>query len=83
LTPNIIAAENVSKDLEPSALDDNIVLLERVVIAVGVLCSFQKLLVAMSEASGVLDSALLTVKVGVLKLEYLAELFIAVVPVML
>jgi hypothetical protein len=60
------------------------VLLERVVIAVGVLCSFQKLLVAMSEvASGVLDSTLLTVKVGVLELEYLAELFIAVVAVML
>jgi hypothetical protein len=83
LTPNIIAAENVSKVLEPSALDESIVLLESVVVAVGVLCSFQKLLVAMPETSGMLDSALLTVKVGVLELEYLAELFIALVIVML
>jgi hypothetical protein len=57
------------------------VLLERVVV--GVLCSFQEPLVAMSEASRVLDSALLTVKVGVVELEYLAELFAAVVADML
>jgi hypothetical protein len=78
-----MAAEKVSRDLEPSALDDIMVLLERAVIVVGALCSFQKPLVAMSEASRVLDSALLTVKVGVVKLEYLSELFAAVVAVML
>jgi hypothetical protein len=78
-----MAAEKISRDLEPSALDDIMVLLERADIVVGVLCSFQKPLVAMSEASRVLDSALLTVKVGVVELEYLAKLFAAVVPVML
>lgn len=75
-----MAAEKISRDLEPSALDDIMVLLER---AVGVLCSFQKALVAVSEASCVLDSALLTVKVGVVELEYLAELLAAVVADML
>jgi hypothetical protein len=78
-----MAAEKISRDLEPSALDDIMVLLERADIVVGVLYSFQKPLVAMSEASRVLDSALLTVKVGVVELEYLAKLFAAVVPVML
>jgi hypothetical protein len=78
-----MAAEKISRDLEPSALDDIMVLLERAVIVVGVLCSFQKPLVAMSEASRVLDSALLTVKVGIVELEYLAELFNAVVADML
>jgi hypothetical protein len=78
-----MAAEKISRDLEPSALDDIMVLLDRAVIVVGVLCSFQKTLVAMSEASRVLDSALLTVKVGVVELEYLAELFNAVVADML
>jgi hypothetical protein len=78
-----MAAEKISRDLEPSARDDIMVLLERAVIVVGVLCSFQKPLVAMSEASRVLDSALLTVKVGVVELEYLAELFDAVVADML
>jgi hypothetical protein len=78
-----MAAEKVSRDLEPSALDDIMVLLERAVIVVGVLCSFQKPLVAMSEDSRVQDSALLTVKVGVAELEYLAEFFAAVVAVML
>jgi hypothetical protein len=78
-----MAAEKVSRDLEPSALDDIMVLLERAVIVVGVLCSFQKPLVAMSEDSRMLDSALLTVKVGVAELEYLAELFAAVVAVIL
>ncbi|GCB27617.1 CSC1-like protein At3g21620 [Aspergillus awamori] len=75
-------AVNVSEVLETSALDENIVLLEKVVIAVGVLCCLQKLLVAMPEASSMLDSALLMVKVGVLELKYLAELFIPVLPVM-
>jgi hypothetical protein len=78
-----MAAEKISRDLEPSALDDIMVLLETAVIVVGVLCSFQKPLVAVSEASCVLDSALLTVKVGVVELEYLAELFAAVVADML
>jgi hypothetical protein len=78
-----MAAEKISRDLEPSALDDIMVLLERAVIVVGVLCSFQKPLVAMSEDSRMLDSALLTVKVGVAELEYLAELFAAVVAVIL
>jgi hypothetical protein len=50
LTPNIMAAEKVSKDLEPAALDDRAVLLERDVIGVGVLCSFQKLPVATTDA---------------------------------
>ncbi|KAH2988339.1 hypothetical protein KXW58_006116 [Aspergillus fumigatus] len=79
----VMAAEKPSIDLESSALDDIMVLLERAVIVVGVLCSFQKPLVAMSEASPVLDSALPTVKVGVVELEYLAELLSAVVPVTL
>jgi hypothetical protein len=76
-----MAIEKISRDLEPSALDDKMVLLERVVV--GVLCSFQEPLVGMSEASRVLDSALLTVKVGEVELEYLTELSTAVVPVML
>jgi hypothetical protein len=78
-----MAAEKISQDLEPSALDDIMVLLERAVIIVGVLYSFQKPLVAMSEALCVLDSALLIVKVRVVELEYLAELFAKVVADML
>jgi hypothetical protein len=73
-----MTAEKISRDLEPLVLDDIMVLLERAVIVVGVLCSFQKPLVSMSEASRVLDSVLLTVKVGVVELEYMAELFAAV-----
>lgn len=73
-----MTAEKINGDLEPSALDDIMVLLERAVIVVGVLCSFQKPLVSMSEASRALDSAVLTVKVGVVELEYLAELFATV-----
>jgi hypothetical protein len=78
-----MTAEKVCKDPEPSALDVDIALLEIVAVVSGVPCSFESLLVVMSEAAGVLDSALLTVKVGVLELGYLAELCIGVVPFML
>jgi len=82
LTPNSITTERRGRGLEPSALDASMVLLERVVIDVGVLCPCQGLLV-MWDTSGVLVFSLLMVKVGVIEIKYLVGLCAGVIPVLL
>lgn len=83
MTLNSIAVEKISQDLRPSALDNNTVLLEMVIIIIDTFYSFQKLFTNISEALGVLDFALLPVTIRVLELESLAELFIKFILVML
>lgn len=54
-----------------------------VIIIIDTFYSFQKMLTLISEDLGVLDFALLPVTIRVLELEYLAELFIKFILVML